>query len=201
MRYPNGKIYSKDKLNLDTSIKEKKHYNLKDNASNRGMGLEEDISNSCEYYNNLNVCLIYKRPTPIKVVKMDKINRSKITEAYFSSKSTTDYNGVYKGKYMDFEAKETINKTSFSFHNIRSQQIEHLSEVTKLGGLAFFIIRMKAYNETYLLKYSDIEPFLVSKLRASLPYSYIKENGFLIEESYLPRLKFLQAVDKAFFGM
>jgi len=196
MNYPNGKKYESNVEESDKS--KKKKYNLKDNASNRGMGLEDDINSSNDYYNSLGVCLIYKRPTPIKVVRMDKDNKSKIIEGYFSSKSTTDYNGIYKGKYMDFEAKETINKTSFTFHNVQPQQFRHLLGVTKLGGLAFFIIRMKAYNETYILKYEDVDSFINSSSRQSIPYSYIKEKGYIIEEGFCPRLKFLDAVNKAF---
>ncbi len=196
MRYPNGKEYIQP-IKEENTVN-KKHYNLKDNASNRGMGLEEDISLACEYYNNLGMCLIYKRPTPIKVVRMDNINKAKIVEGYFSSKSTTDYNGLYKGKYLDFEAKETINKTSFSFHNIREQQISHLEAVNKLNGLAFFIIRMKAYNQTFLVKYIDVKEMLNSS-RKSITYDYILQKGILIKESYVPKLFILDAIDKAFF--
>lgn len=196
MNYPNGKKY--EPQNIEKKA-ERKKYNIKDNASNRGMALEEDISTSLEFYNNQDLCLIYKRPTPIKVVRMDKINKSKICEAYFSEKSTTDYNGLYKGKYLDFEAKESINKTSFPFHNIRPQQITHLQKVMKLGGIAFFVIRLKAFNQTYLLKFSDLEPLLKSN-RASVPLDFIFKNGILIEESFLPRLKILDAIDSAFFS-
>ena len=196
MNYPNGKKY--EPQNIEKKA-ERKKYNIKDNASNRGMALEEDISTSLEFYNNQDLCLIYKRPTPIKVVRMDKINKSKICEAYFSEKSTTDYNGLYKGKYLDFEAKESINKTSFPFHNIRPQQIAHLQKVMKLGGIAFFVIRLKAFNQTYLLKFSDLEPLLKSN-RASVPLDFIFKNGILIEESFLPRLKILDAIDSAFFS-
>ena len=34
-----------------------------------------------------------------------------ITEAYFRTPSTTDFNGIFKGRYIDFEAKETSNAT------------------------------------------------------------------------------------------
>ena len=73
------------------------------------MTLESEINDSNKYYLEKDIAVIYKKPTPIKVVK--QVNE-KITDAYFEKPSTTDYSGLYKGKYIDFEAKETKNKTS-----------------------------------------------------------------------------------------
>ena len=35
--------------------------------------------------------------------------------------------------------------------------------------------------------------------RKSIPYSLVHEEGYLITESYLPRLKYLDIVDKVYF--
>jgi len=85
------------------------------NYSSRGMGLENILNQTNELYRIQKRAVIHKKPTPIQVVKVDYPVRSaaKITEAYYRHASTTDYNGVYKGRYIDFEAKETKNKTSF----------------------------------------------------------------------------------------
>ncbi|MDD4531941.1 MAG: Holliday junction resolvase RecU [Bacilli bacterium] len=194
IKYPNGEVYDPIKLK-----RERKRTYKCDNASNRGMSLEKDISLSCDYYNSRNVTCIYKRPTPIKVVRMDKIDKAKIVEGYFSMKSTTDYNGIYRGKYMDFEAKETESKTSFSFKNIRSQQLSHLRKVHALGGIAFFVIRFKQYQETYLVDAMTLLDYMDLNIRKSFPYSFIKENGVLIEEAYCPRLKLTAAIDQMYF--
>ena len=71
--------------------------------SSRGMRLENDINDSNKYYRELDKALIYKKPTPVQVVHVDypKRQRAKITEAYYKTPSTTDYNGVYRGKYID----------------------------------------------------------------------------------------------------
>jgi recombination protein U len=96
MNYPNKKEHS-NKVCIE--------------YGNRGMTLESDINSSNKYYLDNDIALIYKKPTPIKVVKVNYI-KNKITEGYYEVPSTTDYNGIYKGKYIDFEAKETKSKTS-----------------------------------------------------------------------------------------
>ena len=76
---------------------------------NRGMTLENDINETNRYYLLNNKAVIYKKPTPVTITKVDYPSRREavIKEAYFKTPSTTDYNGLYKGKYVDFEAKET----------------------------------------------------------------------------------------------
>ena len=96
-------------------------------AANRGTSLEQDLNDSNAYYLESGRALIHKKPTPIQVVKVDYPARSaaRITEAYYKVPSTTDYNGIYRGCPIDFEAKETASKTSFPFKNIHPHQIEH----------------------------------------------------------------------------
>lgn len=163
----------------------------------RGMNLEDDINSSNKYYLDNDIAVIYKKPTPIKVVKVDYNKRinTKITEAYYEIPSTTDYNGIYKGKYIDFEAKETKSKTSFSLNNIHKHQIEHLIRIKNHGGISFLIIRFTLLNETFLLETEKVESFLNDNDRKSIPLSYIKENGYLINENYNPRLEYIKIID------
>ena len=68
---------------------------------NRGMFLENILNDSNTYYNSIDKCLIYKKPTPIKVLNVSyPTNRSHVIDkAVYSNISTLDYNGIYKGKY------------------------------------------------------------------------------------------------------
>ena len=169
--------------------------------SHRGMNLESDINNSNKYYLENNIAIIYKKPTPVKVVKVDYNKRinTKITEAYYEVPSTTDYNGIYKGKYIDFEAKETRSKTSFSLNNIHKHQIKHLIDVKNHGAISFLIIRFVLLNETFLFETKYLEEFINSNDRKSIPHSYIKEKGFLIDEGYYPRLNYIKILDSLYF--
>ena len=197
IKYPNGTKYQpaaakkrQEKLSRD---------DLSISASNRGMNLENDINLSNEWYTEKGIALITKRPTPINIVKVDYSKGARITDAYFEKQSTTDYNGVYKGKYLDFEAKNTKNRTSFPLNNIEAHQILHLKRVIEHGGIAFFIIQFQTRNEVYLLDASFVIHFWEKGERKSIPYETFKEDGILIEQGYNPRLYYLDAVDKKYF--
>ena len=197
--YPNGKKFN----NLNKLIKEDKSINLKASrtAANRGMNLEENINLSNDFYIENNIALITKRPTPINVVKVDYSKGCKIVDAYFEKQSTTDYNGLYKTKYVDFEAKVTKSKTSFPLANIYKHQIEHLKRVLLLGGIAFFIIQFDFYDEVYVLDANYIIDFYENGDRKSIPYPVVKEKGILVKQGFIPRLAYLDAVDKLYFSV
>ena len=195
IRYPNGQKYN------PTPSKKRKmdKVNLSISASNRGMNLENDINLSNEWYNDQGIALITKRPTPINIVKVDYSKGARITDAYFEKQSTTDYNGVYKGRYIDFEAKNTKSKTSFPLSNIEPHQITHLKKVIEQGGIAFFIIQFQLLNEVYLLDASFVIDFYEHAERKSIPYEVFKKDGILIEQGYNPRLQYIVAVEKKYF--
>jgi len=186
MKYPNG-------INRQKNIK--KNINTK-----RGMSFEDDINTTNSYYREINKAVIYKKPTPITLVKVSYPKRSaaKITEAYFSKPSTTDYNGIYKGKYLDFEAKECQSKTSFSFSYIHKHQIEHLERVLNHGAIAFILIRMTSLDTTYLIKADTFISFYKSTTRKSLPINWIKENGYEIISKYVNPCDYLSVIDRIY---
>ena len=177
----------------------KKEHRTLLSAANRGMSLEEDINLSNEYYRNAGIALIHKRPTPINIVKVDYSRGARITDAYFEKQSTTDYNGVYKGKYIDFEAKNTKSKTAFPLSNISEHQIIHLKNVIKHGGIAFFIISFEVRDEIYLLDASFVIDFWENAPRKSIPYEVFQKNAKLIRQDYTPRLHYIEAVDELYF--
>jgi len=191
VNYPNKKKATITPL----PITQKKHY-----TSHRGMSLEEDISLSNEYYLHASLAVIYKKPTPIQIVKVDypKREAAKIVEAYYKKPSTTDYNGLYRGRYIDFEAKETRAKT-FPFGNISKHQIDHLQRIIDHGGIAFLIIAFTSLNEVYLIDAAYMIKDYYHGISQSMPYEKIKSLGHLIPQGYQPRLDYLKVIDKVYF--
>ncbi len=185
VNYPNGRKM--------TTVKKQTG---KINTAYRGMSLEEDINLANQYYLSTNQAVIHKKPTPIQIVKVDYPKRAaaKIVEGYFQRRSTTDYNGVYKGRYIDFEAKET-QKDTFPFTNIHPHQIEHLRQIIEHGGIGFIIIAFTKYDEVYLVDGSYmIDKYLNSPIK-HVTYEQITQKGFLISQGYQPRLDYLKAVE------
>lgn len=190
INYPNGK----KSVNKPKNSAKSTHLNK--NHANRGRFLEAKISESNDFYREQNLALIYKRPTPIRVVEVDYTRGPKIVNAYFEKQSTTDFNGVISGRYIDIEAKSTLSKTSFPLHNISRHQIEHLRKVIMCGGLAFFIIEFAYYEETYLLDAEFVINWFDNNKKRSIPYPLMKENGHLIRQTLDAPVDYLAAILK-----
>ncbi|UOY93435.1 Holliday junction resolvase RecU [Ectobacillus sp. JY-23] len=196
IRYPNGKIYN----NVTHNTPVKNH-----TYSNRGMSLEEELNETNAYYTEHSIACIHKKPVPIQIVKVDYPQRSAavIKEAYFKQPSTTDYNGVYKGRYIDFEAKETQNKTSFPLQNIHPHQIQHIKQVLAHNGIAFFIIKFAHHDETYFLKGQDIVRFWTRHEeggRKSITKQEIELCGHRIKSGFHPRIDYIPILDMLYFS-
>lgn len=175
-----------------------KNYNSPTNYSNRGMDLERDINLSNEYYLINDIAVIYKKPTPITINKVDYKSRldAVIKEAHFKIPSTTDYNGLYRGYYIDFEAKETNSLTSFPLSNIHSHQILHLKRIYKHKGIGFIIVRFNKLNKTFLLMIDDLIEFLDNETRKSIPLTFFEKKAYVIKDNYNPRIDYLKIIDE-----
>lgn len=166
---------------------------------NRGMDLENSINLANDYYANNDIAFIYKKPTPIGIVDTGYENNNYIIKkAYFKEPSTLDYNGLYKGKYIEFEAKETKNKTSFPLANIHEHQIKHIRNILRHNGIVFLIIKIN--NNVYLLKGMDFINYIDEHSRKSIEFNYINENGYIIKETF-NGLNYLEIVNKVYGGI
>ena len=180
----------------------KKEFSKVISSGGRGMDLEKEINQTNDFYLHSDTAVIHKKPTPVTIVKVDYPSRSaaKITEAYFKVPSTTDYNGIYKGKYIDFEAKECALLTSFPLKSVHAHQITHLESVLRHGAIAFMIIRFTKLEETYFVDARKFIDFQRNAARHSVPYQWFAENGILIPGNYLKPVDYLQIVDRLYFN-
>ncbi len=192
INYPNK--MNKDASKIITKVKRN------DKKANLGSDFETKLNDSNIYYLNKGIAAIYKKPTPVQIVKVDypSRNKARIVEAYYKTPSTTDYNGIYRGYYIDFEAK-CCHSTSFSFAHIFKHQIEHLANVDRLGGIAFLIIEFPIRKEVYILPIDALMKKYTNSLnggRKSISIEEFKNEGYLIKEGYLPPIPFLTYVDE-----
>lgn len=191
IKYPNNMTIEKNKVSKNTK------------KSKLGQSFENIINNSNKIYLAKKVACIYKKPTPIQVVKVSypSRNHAKITEAFYKIPSTTDYNGIYKTKYIDFEAK-SIKGTSFPFQNIYEHQVKHLKTIHDLGGVAFIIIEFSAINKAFIIDINDFYPLYFSKdikHRKSLSLDFLEKNCLSISSNVL-FFDYLTLVNKMYFG-
>jgi len=193
IHYPNGKMYTPKK---ETANVKKKDYSF----SNRGKTLEDELNDANEYYLAHDIAVIYKKPIPIQVVKVDYPSRSSavIKEAYYRTPSTTDFNGVFEGKYIDFEAKETENRTAFPLKNVHLHQVEHMSKVVKQHGISFLLVRFSAVDRYFYLPFEQLKLFwdrMQTGGRKSIALSEFEEHAIEITPKYAPRIDYLKVVN------
>ena len=154
----------------------------------RGSTLEELINFTIEKYEESNIALIQKIPTPIKPININHDTRQ-ITLAYFDKKSTVDYIGVVQGIPVCFDAKECQVNT-FPLQNIHPHQVEFMQAFEKQGGVAFFLIFYSHENQFYYLTLRSLLTFWnrmqeggrKSFRREELESQYYlnKKSGFLV---------------------
>ena len=173
---------------------QKQYTKIEVSHKNRGMNLENSLNISNDYYLKKDIALIYKKPTPIGIVNVNYINGYKrITDAYYKMPSTLDFNGLYKGYYIEFDAKETKSNTSFPISNVHEHQIKHIRNINNNGGIVFLIISMN--DKFFLLPGSIFIDFVDNEKRKSISYEYLKNNAYEITYG-LNGLDYIKVIDK-----
>ncbi|MGG1662915.1 Holliday junction resolvase RecU [Brevibacillus sp. NRS-1366] len=169
---------------------------LKTSQANRGKGFEDILNYTNLQYEQAGIALINKRPTPIKPTKT---KGSRVLAGYFEEKSTVDYDGVYRGRAIYFEAKSTRERTRFDLANISKHQIEHLEKADKSGAVCFLLIEFAAFRATYFVSLSFIRMAMVHAQnggRKSIPIEDFEVYGCLVTQTNRAILDYLVHVDK-----
>lgn len=192
--YPNGRKFMPQPAKIKPSHSKEMSY------SNRGKTLEDDLNETNQYYLTNGIAVIHKKPTPIQIVDVHYPKRSAaiIKEAYFKQASTTDYNGVYKGKYIDFEAKETKSTASFPLKNFHDHQIKHMQAVTAQGGIAFVIMRFSTTDTIYLMSAKELFVYwerMHAGGRKSITIQEVETTSTKIPLGFQPRIDYIKVID------
>lgn len=169
---------------------------IRSTQANRGQAFEQLLNFTNRQYERAGIALINKRPTPIKATKT---KGTRVLAGYFEEKSTVDYDGVYRGRAIYFEAKSTRERTRFDLANISQHQIDHLEKAERNGGICFFLIEFAAYKSTYFVPLSFIRLAIIHAQnggRKSIPLEDFEVYGYLVNGSKRAVLDYLIHVDK-----
>lgn len=173
--------------------KAKKAYQKPVSYARRGMDLENLINEANKYYLDNDIAVIYKKPTPVEIKKVSYKGKTEYIEGVLREKSTLDYTGVYKGYYLDFDAKSSKSKTSFPLANIHKHQLLHIDRVLKHKGISFLIIEMN--DRFFILDGNVLIKFVNNNDRKSIPFEFIQKKGLEIKLKFSPTLDYIPVLD------
>lgn len=169
---------------------------LSTSQANRGMSLEHLIEASNAAYAVRRIAVINKRPTPIKV---SRVEGTRISLAHFEAKSTVDFEGCYRGHSLQFDAKQTTQEHRFPFDNIHPHQIEHLRACMHMGAICFLIIEFTKRHEIFYVPGKlviDAWDLAQRGGRKSIPYEDIARQCYLVAQGRGVAMDYLAVVDK-----
>ena len=161
----------------------------------RGNAFEEMINMTNRLYEEKNLAVIQKIPTPITPMKLDK-SKGVITLAYFEKKSTVDYIGVAQGVPLCFDAKET-KQGRLPLQNIHEHQISFMKSFSSHGGVAFLLVHCTDLEEYYFLPIEVLEKYVIEAMeggRKSIPYTAFEKKYQIYNKHGFP-VHYLEAVN------
>ena len=148
----------------------------------RGMFLEDLINRTISFYKHNDIAIINKKNLDIAFSTVKNIgSKQVINNGYVKSKSTSDYYGIYKGKFIAFEAKST-NLKSLPLKNIKQHQLDYLWKIHRHKGVAFLIIYFSEENRIFIIFVNDLE--LLPKNKKSIPIAFVIEHGIETSINY-----------------
>ena len=120
--------------------------------ANRGKFLENVIDMANNKYRNAGVADIRKVPTPIKILKQ---TGNKIT-GHTEKPTWVDYSGIYEGKAIIFDAKQTA-ETAFPLSKLSQHQYDLLKSWHQKGARAFLLVYFSQHDKYFILWFEDLQ--------------------------------------------
>ncbi|WP_391591800.1 Holliday junction resolvase RecU [[Mycoplasma] cavipharyngis] len=127
---------------------------------NRGMFTESLVKNSIHWYYTNNIAFFQKNHVPIKLSNVDKNNKK--IHGYIA-KSGLDYYGLYQGKYIEFEVKETENNV-FELSQLKRHQLEQMQRIKQFQGISFLILNFITVEKIFFITADQIDHFKKNKI-------------------------------------
>lgn len=164
--------------------------------ANRGQAFENLLDYTNKVYEQRGIALINKRPTPVRVLQT---RGNRIMSAVYAHKSTVDYDGVYRGRAITFEAKSTNIETRLPLSMIPDHQIKYLKKAKYHNAISFVIANMRAIDKTYVLPTSLILEYFKKAReggRKSIPVDDMQERGIEVGSQDGIPLHYLKAINE-----
>lgn len=171
----------------------KKTYNR--SKANLGKQLENLIDMTNNQYRNSGFADIRKVPTPVQITGN---TRGRVSGRLMKGE-WVDYVGVYAGRTVVFDAKETSSATSFPLANISDHQYELLKSWHQKGAASFLIVQFtKKFEEIYILQFYALEKWWKQAQeggRKSIPHKFFVEHCRPVKSECGYVLDYLRRVD------
>lgn len=149
----------------------------------KGSKLEMLINMANSEYRSADIAIVDKVPPPLKVGSVSGKN----VQAYLDKATWLDYNGIYKGHALIFDAKET-EVERLPLANIADHQYEKMKSWHRHGAVAFLIVAFWLKNknepEIYYLSYKQLASYWEHKDTGgskSIPIKYFRDHCIRIE--------------------
>lgn len=165
-------------------------------ANNKGQYFEKLIDRSSDDYSKMGLAKIEKRATPMVIIKR-KPNGMFLCS--FGKKSTVDYEGIYRSRSLQFEAKvvEEGDGTALRLRNIKDHQYDHLVECALYGAVCFLIVYFIQNDKIYVYPLERLKQAYRAAEeggRKSIPLAEFEQHGYEVKAGRVP-VDYLVAVD------
>ena len=146
------------------------------NYGNRGMALEEDINLTNNYYIEKKIALIYKKPIPIKVLKINE-TKTRIKDAFNEGKTLAEIEGeigrLRRNDPNKFNALVSIFRAAFLYDS--EMMGFRLSSIDMKNG-----VKIKIKEDTTMAKKPEFKKILANQIISGVGNSGMLDPSFTI---------------------
>lgn len=153
-------------------------------APSKGMLLESAINKINAEYLEQGIASVKKIPNAWVVRRKGPtiVGATPVPSGLCDYVGTSHYVG---GKTVVFDAKECKLKKQFNLKAIKWQQMDHMGEVERHGGIAFILVWFTELDEYYCLPYTFILPYWEASEAEEgvqhIPLKDIQEQAYKLE--------------------